>query len=470
MARHLVVCCDGTWNRADQSYKTNVAKVALAVRRRTALGTEQRVYYHSGVGAQRPERLRGGAFGLGLSRNVLDAYHFLVQTYEPGDHLYLFGFSRGAFTARSLAGLVRNCGILRREQADRTAEAWALYRSRTKQPTSVAATLFRQAYARETEIRFVGVWDTVGSLGIPVPAPWFLRPLVDRFNKRWAFHDTTLSSWVNGAFHALAVDEQRSAFPPTLWHQQKGAAEQGQELRQVWFAGVHTDVGGGEADSSLSDLPLLWMVGHAARYGLEFDPGVLSKTKPEQLESPTDYLVLPNPLGERHYSRVKFYKVFRVMDRPIGQAVEPPDLKEPGAPDVDVLDGCEALSDSVVERYKTPDKPAEHDYRPPKLDEYFRIYGDARRIEHAPLRVDEPAPLRAPVPPVEPCPVCDGPLTSGGMLLVHREDDDTRACRTLWRCAEGHHWWRWADRPGKPLEECPYPTLFRDVSQGVFQG
>ncbi|MEU0411160.1 DUF2235 domain-containing protein [Streptomyces griseorubiginosus] len=453
MARHLVVCCDGTWNRADQSHKTNVSKVALAVRRRTAVGTEQRVYYHSGVGAQRPERLRGGAFGLGLSRNVLDAYRFLIHTYEPGDRLYLFGFSRGAFTARSLAGLVRNCGILRREQADRIDEAWALYRSRTKQPTSVAATLFRQAYAHETEIRFVGVWDTVGSLGIPVPAPWFLRPLVNRFNRRWAFHDTDLSTWVNGAFHALAVDEQRSAFPPTLWHQQKGAAEQGQELRQVWFAGVHTDVGGGEAESGLSDLTLLWMVGHARRYGLEFDTRVLSK-KPDDLESPTDFAVRPDPLGARHYSRVKFYKVFRVLDRPIGEGEEPRDPKERRAPEDHVLDGCEYLSDSVLARYRHMG-----DYRPPALDEYLRIFGDTRRIEYAPLRVDEP-PYSAPVP-VEPCPACDGPLRSGGMLLVHREDDGLRACRTLWRCAERHHWWRWADRPGKPLEECPYPKLFR---------
>ncbi|MET7732949.1 DUF2235 domain-containing protein [Streptomyces sp. NPDC005402] len=457
MARHLVVCCDGTWNRADQSHKTNVAKVALAVRQRTAVGTEQRVYYHSGVGAQRPERLRGGAFGLGLSRNVLDAYRFLIQTYEPGDSLYLFGFSRGAFTARSLAGLVRNCGILRREQADRIDEAWALYRSRTKSPTSVAATLFRQAYAHETEIRFVGVWDTVGSLGIPVPAPWFLRPLVNRFNKRWAFHDTDLSTRVNGAFHALAVDEQRSAFPPTLWHQQKGAAEQGQELRQVWFAGVHTDVGGGEADSGLSDLTLLWMVGHATRYGLECDTRALGR-KPDETnpDRSTDFAVRPDPLGPRHYSRVKFYKVFRVLDRPIGEAEEPRDPKKPRAPEDHVLDGREYLADSVLTRYEL-----KSDYRPPALGEYFRIFGDAQRIEHAPLRVDEPAPYSAPVPAVEPCPRCEEPLASGGMLLVRRADDGLRACRTLWRCAEGHLWWRWADRPGKPLEECPYPQVFR---------
>ncbi|BFO18636.1 hypothetical protein SHKM778_50240 [Streptomyces sp. KM77-8] len=114
MAKRLVVCCDGTWNFADQPSKTNVAKVALSVLPGSAAGKEQRVYYHSGVGTLRRERLRGGAFGAGLSRNVVDAYRFLVETYEADDELFLFGFSRGAFTARSLAGLVRNSGILRR--------------------------------------------------------------------------------------------------------------------------------------------------------------------------------------------------------------------------------------------------------------------------------------------------------------------------------------------------------------------
>lgn len=212
MAKRLVVCCDGTWNFADQPSKTNVAKVALSVLPGFAAGKEQRVHYHSGVGTRRRERLRGGAFGAGLSRNVVDAYRFLVETYEPDDELFLFGFSRGAFTARSLAGLVRNGGILRREHADRIPEAWALYRDRIEQPNGAAATLFRRSYARETEIRFIGVWDTVGALGIPVPGPTWLQPAAHRFNRRWAFHNTELSSWVRAAFHALAIDEQRSAF------------------------------------------------------------------------------------------------------------------------------------------------------------------------------------------------------------------------------------------------------------------
>nr|WSZ16531.1 DUF2235 domain-containing protein [Streptomyces canus] len=376
MAKRLVICCDGTWNLADQPSKTNVAKVALAVRRRSAVGTEQRVYYHSGVGTNRRERLRGGAFGVGLSRNVLDAYRFLIHTYEPGDTLYLFGFSRGAFTARSLAGLIHNCGILRPEQAYRIDEAWALYRSRADKPTSVAATLFRRAYAYETEIRFVGVWDTVGSLGIPVPAPSFLQPLVNRFNHRWAFHDTTLSTSVNGAFQALAVDEERSAFPPTLWRQDEDAAK-GQELRQVWFAGVHTAVGGGEKDSGLSDITLLWMVRQAARYDLEFDPRVLSEHGPDTMDPDecVDFAVQPNPMGPWDPSRKGFYRLFKPLHRPIGQ-----ERDEQGD-----LVGHEYLADTVLLRRKGDAR-----YRPPALESYLKEVGE-RDVETVPLSATEDA-------------------------------------------------------------------------------
>src|SRR3954470_17593333 len=131
MSKRLVICCDGTWNTPDQERNgqacpTNVTKFALAVADTADDGKEQRVFYHRGVGTSRSERIRGGAFGFGLSRNVKDAYRFIVDNYEPGDELYLFGFSRGAFTARSTAGFVRNAGILRRECADLVDDAYAL--------------------------------------------------------------------------------------------------------------------------------------------------------------------------------------------------------------------------------------------------------------------------------------------------------------------------------------------------------
>ena len=237
--KRLVVCCDGTWNRPDQVNRgvaapTNVAKFALALAERDADRHEQRLHYEAGVGTRRHERLLGGAFGVGLSRNVRECYRFLVDNYEPGDVLYFVGFSRGAFTARSVAGLVRNCGILRREHAHRIDDAYVLYRSprRDTEPGGLGATLFRRTYSHpDSAIEFVGVWDTVGALGIPVDG--FHPPVLSRL---WAFHDTRLSRAVRHAYHAVSIDERRAPFKPTLWVKQGDAADQ--VLEQVWFAGV----------------------------------------------------------------------------------------------------------------------------------------------------------------------------------------------------------------------------------------
>ncbi|KPC60739.1 DUF2235 domain-containing protein [Streptomyces chattanoogensis] len=371
MAKRLIVCCDGTWNLADQPSKTNVTKVALSVLPRSAAGVEQRVYHHRGVGTSRWERLRGGAFGLGLSRNVLDAYRFLVHNYEPGDELYLFGFSRGAYTARSLAGLVRNSGILRRENADRVKEAWGLYRDRVEKPSGAASTLFRRAFAHEPEIHFIGVWDTVGALGIPVPGPRWFKPVVGMVNRRWAFHDTALSSHVKAAFHALAVDEQRTAFEPTLWIPQPGAADSGQELRQVWFAGVHSDIGGGYPETSLSDIALLWMVHHARRHGLEFDTEALSPAGPRE-KSPDrsiEFRVRPLVMGELHDSRTGLYRLAGTLHRPIGRTA-----------DGGGLDGSQYLAVTTKARHD-----GDAAYRPPELDRYL---DDEADVQLEPVSLD----------------------------------------------------------------------------------
>ncbi|MHB9863486.1 DUF2235 domain-containing protein [Streptomyces sp. YIM S03343] len=375
MTRRLVVCCDGTWNFADQPSKTNVSKIALSVHPGPATGKDQRVYYHSGVGTHRWEHLGGGAFGVGLSRDVTDAYRFLVQTYQPGDELFLFGFSRGAFTARSLAGLVRNSGIVRRDHTDRIRQAWALYRDRIEKPSGVASTLFRRSYAHETEIHFIGVWDTVGALGIPVPDPRWLQPAVHRFNRRWAFHDTELSSWVKAAFHALSIDEQRSAFQPTLWHQQPGAAEQGQELKQVWFAGSHSDVGGGYEETGLSDIALLWMAEQAGRHGLEFDSEVLSAVGPSEMKAggSVGFGVRPDSSGTLHPSRTGLYRLGEPLHRPLGCATD-----EKGN-----LDGNEFLGVPAKNRYDTIG-----DYRPPELQRYLT---DQQRIRLEPVLLPGPA-------------------------------------------------------------------------------
>ncbi|WP_336026745.1 DUF2235 domain-containing protein [Geodermatophilus sp. FMUSA9-8] len=319
MPKRLVLCCDGTWNTAGQERDgrpcpTNVAKVALGVDRRGEDGVEQRVYYQQGVGTRPGERLRGGAFGVGLSRNVQDAYRFVVEHYDPGDELFLFGFSRGAYTARSTVGLIRNCGVLRREHVDRLGEAYALYRSRATGPRDLEAQLFQHAYSHTPRIRFLGVWDTVGSLGIPSVGLGLSRLL----NRRWEFHDTRLSSTVDTACQALAVDERRAPFAPTLWDRRSVAGRPGVE--QVWFSGDHYDVGGGHARSELADIALLWMVDRARSCGLAF--------RDDAYRSPADgaprvfdgrtFPVDPDPLGVLHDSRRWFFRLLRPHARPIG--------------------------------------------------------------------------------------------------------------------------------------------------------
>jgi uncharacterized protein (DUF2235 family) len=320
MSKRLVVCCDGTWNRPDQSSEgrpcpTNVTKVAAAVIREDAAGKAQLVYYHPGVGSRHGERLRGGAFGYGLSLDVQSAYRFIMHNLEPDDELFFFGFSRGAYTARSTVGFVRNAGILRLENADRIDEAYALYRDRATHPRDIESQLFRRSFSRETRIRFIGVWDTVGALGIP----WSGMPGIELINRRWQFHDTDLSTTVDAAFQALAIDEKRPPFEPAIWSQQPDAV--GQRLEQVWFAGVHCDVGGGYPDSTLADIALRWMVDRARQCGLEFEQNVFTAAAPGEGTGAgsTGVPFQPDALGELHESRRGFYQLLPAHVRELGR-------------------------------------------------------------------------------------------------------------------------------------------------------
>lgn len=250
---------------------TNVTKLALAVAGEFD-GVPQRLYYHRGVGSYGRARLRGGAFGVGVAHDVLRAYRFVVDNYEPDDEIFLFGFSRGAYTARSVAGLIRNAGVLKPAAVERLDDAYALYRARSIKPRDIESELFRRSYSHEdTRIRFIGVWDTVGALGIPTIGPKFL---MDRINRRFAFHDTELSSRVDVAMHAVAIDERRKAFRPALWTRHDDAGDQ--VVEQVWFSGVHSDVGGGYPDSSLADVALRWLAGRAAEHGLGLRNGAFT--------------------------------------------------------------------------------------------------------------------------------------------------------------------------------------------------
>ncbi len=326
MGKRLVVCCDGTWNVPDKVDRgevcpSNVAKMALAVAPAAPDGRPQLIFYERGVGTGIWDRLRGGAFGWGFSKHVQDTYRFIVDRYEPDDEIYLFGFSRGAYTARSLAGLIRSSGILRQEYAGKLGDAYNLYRRRDdpSRPNGVEARLFRKAFARETPIKFIGVWDTVGALGIPVGVPWLPSTWLHFVNRRWEFHDVQLSKHVEHAYHAVAIDERRPQFAPTLWEQQADA--EGQQLEQVWFAGVHTNVGGGYHDSGLSDLAFAWMQEKAAACGLAFDAAYLAEN------------VKPDPFGELRDSKVGLYQAFPDAIRPIGEQVNGREMVHQGAVD-----------------------------------------------------------------------------------------------------------------------------------------
>jgi uncharacterized protein (DUF2235 family) len=312
MAKRLVLCCDGTWNTLTQRAPTNVAKVSEAVADTDPAGIRQLVHYHEGVGTGNRlwNRLVGGAFGLGLSANVRDAYRFVVEHYEPGDELFFFGFSRGAYTARSAVGFIRNCGVLVRGEADRIDEAYRLYRDRDPEtgPASPAALAFREAYAREdvTPIRFIGVWDTVGALGIPLSG----AGLINLLNRRWQFHDTQLSSVVQSAYQALAVDEHRKSFAPAVWQPSPSASDQ-QEREQVWFAGAHSDVGGGYPEQELSNLALRWLTERAEKCGLAFESDAFTN------------LPRRDELGKLHNSLKPLYRMFGSLNREIGRGDAP---------------------------------------------------------------------------------------------------------------------------------------------------
>lgn len=299
MPKKIIICADGTWNKEDKTDQghpcpTNVVKIARALRQSDGTGVPQVVHYESGVGTDSGFRVRGGALGRGIWQNIVDCYRFIVHNYAPGDTLYMFGFSRGAFTVRSLAGLIRNSGILKRGCEGKEHEAIDLYRDYDPNttPDSETCKKFRadNCIQPEPDIEFLGVWDTVGALGIPGLDGSF------RFLKGldWQFHDVTLSRSIRIARHALAIHEHRTFFVPTLWEQQPGMPAS--QLEQVWFTGAHSDVGGGYAEHELSDVALEWMIGEAKKAGLEFG-----------LDALPDFT--PNPLGGAHDSLGTFSKV-----------------------------------------------------------------------------------------------------------------------------------------------------------------
>ncbi len=305
--KRIAIFIDGTWNRPDAKHPTNVVRLSRCVLGSDADGHTQQVIYSPGVGsgsgntwlAKRMDRVFGGALGWGLLDIIEDTYRNLVFAYEPGDEIYIFGFSRGGFAARSLAGLIRSCGIPPRRHLDRIPEAVARYvsRARDTKPDDPSSYLFREEFAPYTatsaaefkwrrdrgptdaiqlNITYLGIWDTVKALGIPAFLPWAAA-----FNAKYSFHDADLSRSVLAARHAIAIDERRKTFPSSPWANldrlnQDAPTRECPPFAQQWFPGNHGSVGGGGARVGLSSVPLLWITQGAERAGLriswpEFD-------------------------------------------------------------------------------------------------------------------------------------------------------------------------------------------------------
>lgn len=262
--KRLIVCCDGTWQDLSCSYPTNVVKLTQIIQPIAADGTAQIVYYQSGIGTEhsKSEKIAGGIFGWGIDTNIKDAYRFLCLNYQPGDEVYLFGFSRGAYTVRSLAGLIYCSGLLQRAHIRKTPQAYRLYRDRTLSPSHPDAIAFRQQYGENIPITLLGCWDTVGELGVPNLIPF----VSDWINAKYKFHDTQLNRCIEHALHAVAIDERRKVFNVTPMTISKDAMT---TLKQVWFPGTHSCIGGGQQElSGLADAALNWMIEAISKLGL----------------------------------------------------------------------------------------------------------------------------------------------------------------------------------------------------------
>lgn len=298
----IAIFCDGTWNAADAVQPTHVVRLFDAAQ----VSASQRTLYIPGVGTGGGgvlARLGAGAFGWGLGENVRRAYRALAMMYQPGDEIMIFGFSRGAYTGRSLAGMIRKCGMIDRPTKERVQAAWDLYRRagpqnkpdalhirearRAMSPryaTSGDDLTWRMSNPREDdpddmrvlEIAYLGIWDTVGSLGVPVS---LLGPVAVALNRQYRFHDTALSRMVKAARHAVGLDERRVFYRPSLWGNLEqtrdheglngGDRTEARPYQQVWFTGTHPVIGGSGETRPLAVIPLEWVAQGAIARGLE---------------------------------------------------------------------------------------------------------------------------------------------------------------------------------------------------------
>lgn len=350
--KRLFVCCDGTWNCPAQREfgllaPTNVVKFSNTVQQGVCGDVEQRVYYHPGVGSSDRfwDRVLGGAFGTGLGRNIKSAYKWLCDNYSTGDEIFIVGFSRGAFTARSLVGMLSHAGLIGRARWDQVDAAFLHYQAR-KSTTEIRSAQqrfeqFRAVQSQNTDaastphlrppIQFLGVWDTVGTMGIPQAS------LMQRMLEKWwpqrsnRFHDLTLSSLVRCARHALGIDEQRQPFNVSLWESEPS---EHQSIEQVWFPGIHSDVGGGFITAGLSDTALRWMLVEAEKQGAVLNPHMLAQLRQDDCHAPMHdaMTAIYNLVGARPRSLPALVEKDTLPAAAYGQRVHESALQRIGVP------------------------------------------------------------------------------------------------------------------------------------------
>ncbi len=382
--KRIALFLDGTWNNVSDN--TNVWRLKSLCTR----SSEQLVYYSAGVGTQTGERISGGMFGIGINEEVMDAYQWLIEHYEPNAQLFIFGFSRGAFTARSLAGFISKCGLLKPGSPVSMKQLFERYRKGTA-PTVRALDKVESGlpledqwireYSRPIPIWFQGVWDTVGALGVPLPC----IPNVSR--EDFAFLETDLRINDTHAYHALAIDEHRKAFAPTLWV--KSTPKQGDtppardldHVEQRWFVGAHANVGGGYENDLLAQIPLQWLMNKAIAHGLEFNDNVV-------IDGNENTCPIHDSLAEMAHGIYEVLTLGRHYYRPIG--AEPVDTGEAVETTIN-----ETIDATVFDRWR-----ADETYRPPNLSDWAtRRNVDPSKLNQS-VRANDATPIAPTTAPV----------------------------------------------------------------------
>ena len=260
MPKNIIIFSDGTGQKGGKGNNTNVYKLFNIIEDRTQ---NQIAYYDPGVGTDW-RKITGSLSGRGLSKNIIECYTFLFENYEAGDQIYLFGFSRGAATVRSLSAFIHYFGILPKSRPDLIKKAFNIYKRSSRNSVHNKANAFvKKHHTMWTKIKFIGVWDTVPALGFPIK---WISILLDKFFLH-KFHNFDLSESIEFARHALSIDDKRKTFHPQVWTPTKEQVKK-EIVKQVWFSGVHTDIGGGYDKAELSNITLKWLIKEATSKGL----------------------------------------------------------------------------------------------------------------------------------------------------------------------------------------------------------